>query len=85
MDWDLLRILDPTTVSASAAVGADVTVDDEVGSSRSGWREAQDENRAATEASIAKAAAEIDPTPKVQEPVRLLPHLRRSTDGASGG
>lgn len=82
MDWDLLRILDPTTVSASAAVGADVTVDDEVGSSRSGWREAQDENRAATEAAIARAAVEIEAAhraidtidaPPVETPTLVVP------------
>ena len=59
LDWDLTRVLDPTTVAASDAMGHDAALPDDIGSSRSGWRAAQDAQRRAIEAAIQKNEREL--------------------------
>ena len=59
LDWDLTRVLDPTAVAASVAMGHCAAPPEDIGSSRSGWRAAQDEKRRAVEASIQKNEREL--------------------------
>lgn len=79
MDWDLLRTMDKTCVSASAATGASVDAPEDVGSSRSGWRRAQDElslKKAETEVAAAMKAVAIVEAPPVSNPINVVPRSR---------